>query len=361
MKVIALLFALAAACHAADVTLGFVRFYKTGATNPTIGYLRLNKAGATFTASGTLTDLTANTMYYAYVHNWGDLSSSDATAHGGCFVASEIFSFTTDGAGAFTFAATAVGGSIDLTGATSIIGRGISIRSSQSCTGAAVAQGVVGIDAPQAGDVNVANIASGAVTAFAKVFVNGNPGNTAYANLAGEVWFTALPAGSGRKALAGTDATVIVYTKITGLTGTHGIHTHYFADSSNLVNLTSAGGHFNPASVTHGYPENPTHHVGDMGNFTVNTAGDGIQDMVLDQMSLGGTNNIVGRMIIVHQLSDNGVDPTTGAAGGRWGYGVIGLSNRKAPNNNLGAASHTVGGSAVAFILAAIMLVRALL
>jgi len=361
MKVIALLFALAVVCNSADVMLGFVRFHATGATPTTNGYLRLVKTAGAFTASGTLSGFTLNTMYWFYAHTYGDMTSSDASAHGGCLVSAELFSATADGAGMITLSSQAIAGAVDLTGASSLLGRGISIRSSQSCSGAAVAQGVVGYDTAGAGDSNVANVAATPtpVSVYARIFPNGNP-TQAFANLAGDVFLTPLPSGSGRVAVNGQPATVLVYTRVTGISGDHGIHAHLSCDTSFFNNLTSTQLHFNPAGNVHGYPQQTIRHVGDMGNFTADAQNVGVQSFHLDMQTIGGTNNIVGRCIIIHATFDNGADPV-GNAGGRWGYGVLGLSNRKAPNNDLGAASTTVGGSAVAFILAAAMAVRALL
>jgi len=108
--------------------------------------------------------------------------------------------------------------------------------------------------------------------------------------------------------------------------GDHGIHIHQYGDCS-APDGTSAGGHFNPAAVAHGGPEDAVHHMGDLGNLT---AGDDGHGMMMDQffqgISLTGANGIIGRTVIIQSGADDLISEPTGAAGRRLACGVIGIA-----------------------------------
>lgn len=120
---------------------------------------------------------------------------------------------------------------------------------------------------------------------------------------------------------------VKVEAHVDGLTpGDHGFHIHYYGDCT-APDGTSAGGHFNPAGVTHGGPEDAVHHVGDLGNLT---AGDNGHGMMMDQffkgVSLTGANGIIGRAVIIQSGADDLTSQPAGAAGRRLACGVIGIA-----------------------------------
>lgn len=119
--------------------------------------------------------------------------------------------------------------------------------------------------------------------------------------------------------------------EISGLTpGQHGFHIHEFGDNTN--GCTSAGPHFNPDGKEHGAPNASVRHVGDLGN--VEAGADGVAKInITDKLiALAGTNNIIGRTVVVHaDIDDFGVgghelSKSTGNAGARLGCGVIGLT-----------------------------------
>ena len=123
---------------------------------------------------------------------------------------------------------------------------------------------------------------------------------------------------------------VKVEAHVDGLTpGDHGFHIHQYGDCG-APDGSSAGGHFNPAGVEHGSPQDNVHHVGDLGNLTA--LGDG-HGMLVDQffsgLSLSGPGGIIGRAIIIHAGADDFTSQPTGAAGSRVACGVIGIAKAR--------------------------------
>ncbi len=121
--------------------------------------------------------------------------------------------------------------------------------------------------------------------------------------------------------------TVSVHAKISGLApGEHGFHVHEIGDCS-APDAKSAGGHFNPASTDHGHPKGETHHAGDLGNITANA--EGVAELSIDlptsylSLADGAANNITGRAVVVHGGTDDLKSQPSGAAGPRFGCGVI--------------------------------------
>jgi Cu-Zn family superoxide dismutase len=116
---------------------------------------------------------------------------------------------------------------------------------------------------------------------------------------------------------------VQVIAHITGLPANseHGFHVHEKGDCS-APDGTSAGGHFNPMSEPHGHGMH--RHVGDMPNLVADANGVANLSVELDLMTLReGSNNIIGRGIIVHASPDDYASQPTGNAGGRIACGVI--------------------------------------
>ena len=107
--------------------------------------------------------------------------------------------------------------------------------------------------------------------------------------------------------------------------GKHGFHIHEYGDCS-AHDGTSAGGHFNPTNQKHGCPDNPEHHVGDLGNIEADNNGHAHLDVVNKDVKFSGKNNIIGRAIIVHADPDDCVSQPVGNAGARVGCGVIGIA-----------------------------------
>jgi len=104
--------------------------------------------------------------------------------------------------------------------------------------------------------------------------------------------------------------------------GKHGIHVHEFGDCSSKDG-SSAGGHFNPHSKSHGGPDDADRHSGDMGNIDVDANGKGRLEYVDKTITLNGTGSVIGKSVIVHANEDDLKTQPTGNAGGRLACGVI--------------------------------------
>jgi len=143
---------------------------------------------------------------------------------------------------------------------------------------------------------------------------------------------------SGSLTFTQTKDGVRVQGTISGLTpnSKHGFHIHQFADVS-AANGTATGGHYNPADIDHSLPVTETHddhehtstggHAGDLGNLEANDQGVAEYDVTFSNLTIAGSNAILGRSIIVHAGEDDGQTQPTGNAGPRIAQGVIGIAN----------------------------------
>ncbi|XP_042451277.1 superoxide dismutase [Cu-Zn], chloroplastic-like [Zingiber officinale] len=127
------------------------------------------------------------------------------------------------------------------------------------------------------------------------------------------------------------DGPTTVTVRVSGLTpGLHGFHLHEYGDTTN--GCISTGAHFNPKNLTHGAPEDEVRHAGDLGNIVANSEGVAEATIIDNQIPLSGSNSVVGRAFVVHELEDDlgkgghELSLTTGNAGGRLACGVVGLT-----------------------------------
>ncbi len=105
--------------------------------------------------------------------------------------------------------------------------------------------------------------------------------------------------------------------------GPHGFHIHEVGDCS-AADFTSAGGHFNPADVPHGGPDDMERHAGDLGNIEIGEDGTGHLTMSSELLTVAeGPVSVVGRAVVLHETADDLVSQPTGAAGARLACGVI--------------------------------------
>jgi Cu-Zn family superoxide dismutase len=138
---------------------------------------------------------------------------------------------------------------------------------------------------------------------------------------------TAGSATTGSVRFKQQDGQLQIDADIAGLApGVHGFHIHEKGDCS-APDGTSAGGHFNPGSMQHGGPQNPSHHGGDFGNITADASGKASLHLSVptSQISLdsGAANSIIGRGVIVHADADDFVTQPTGNSGKRLACGVV--------------------------------------
>lgn len=117
---------------------------------------------------------------------------------------------------------------------------------------------------------------------------------------------------------------VTVVAKVSGLSpGAHGFHVHEKGDCSSADGM-SAGGHFNPTGKPHGDPNAPDHHAGDMPMLVADASGNASLTADLSPMTVGGgTTDIIGKAVIVHNDPDDYKTQPTGNSGARVACGVI--------------------------------------
>lgn len=104
--------------------------------------------------------------------------------------------------------------------------------------------------------------------------------------------------------------------------GPHGFHIHEKGDCS-APDFSSAGGHFNPTQKPHGGIDASEKHGGDMGNIIADAKGKATLSLELSGLTMGGTDGILGKAVIVHENADDFKTQPTGNAGGRIACGVI--------------------------------------
>jgi Cu-Zn family superoxide dismutase len=73
---------------------------------------------------------------------------------------------------------------------------------------------------------------------------------------------------------------------------------------------SSAGGHFNPTNMEHGFHNPNGHHAGDLPNLIVNPAGVGHLSKTVDYLDLAALFDADGTALVLHQNED---DLTTNA------------------------------------------------
>lgn len=132
---------------------------------------------------------------------------------------------------------------------------------------------------------------------------------------------------SGNVVFTEEDGEVSMTAIISGLAeGEHAIHIHEKGDCS-ASDGKSAGGHWNPTSEDHGEWGNAEgYHKGDIGNFKVDSNGNGTVNFSTDEWCIGcgdEKKDIVGKAVIVHDGVDDYTSQPSGAAGTRVGCGVI--------------------------------------
>jgi Cu-Zn family superoxide dismutase len=105
--------------------------------------------------------------------------------------------------------------------------------------------------------------------------------------------------------------------------GSHGLHLHEKGDCS-AADASSAGAHFNAAGNPHAGPADKARHNGDLGNIEVGADGNGHLEITSDLLTVKpGPNSVVGKSVVFHEKADDLKTQPSGAAGGRFGCGVV--------------------------------------
>ena len=127
----------------------------------------------------------------------------------------------------------------------------------------------------------------------------------------------------GSATFTSENGAVRIEATVSGLApGMHGIHIHENGDCS-APDASSAGGHFNPDSSSHGGPDAPERHVGDLGNLEAGPDSTAQYSRVDNVISLSGPNSIVGKALVIHSGEDDLTSQPSGNAGDRVACGVI--------------------------------------
>jgi len=103
----------------------------------------------------------------------------------------------------------------------------------------------------------------------------------------------------------------------------HGFHVHEKGDCS-APDATSAGGHFNPDTKSHGMPGSGSNHAGDMPNIKADASGNAVYTAKLSGFAVNnGPNGILGRSVVVHRDPDDYKSQPAGNSGPRVACGLI--------------------------------------
>lgn len=139
---------------------------------------------------------------------------------------------------------------------------------------------------------------------------------------------------SGKLVLTPVSGGVRLVGEVGGLpdSGRAGFHVHERGDCSS-ADGSSAGAHFNPTGQPHGNAKTGAHHAGDLDNLIADLEGVARVDVVLRDVTLGGTpsTDIVGRALLVHAAPDDYRTQPAGNAGARVACGVIRITRQQPP------------------------------
>lgn len=144
----------------------------------------------------------------------------------------------------------------------------------------------------------------------------------------------------GMATFSESNGTVTVSVTVEGLEpGERGIHIHEMGicDPTGEEPFSSAGSHYNPNAGTHGAPDDPMSHAGDLGNITIGEDGSGSFEIVTDRFTLSeGPESLFdtdGSALLIHEMTDDLETDPTGLSGARVACGVV-----AEPTDEAGAA-----------------------
>jgi Cu-Zn family superoxide dismutase len=102
-----------------------------------------------------------------------------------------------------------------------------------------------------------------------------------------------------------------------------GFHVHEKGDCS-AADATSAGGHFNPDSKSHGMPGSGSNHAGDMPNIKSDANGNAVYSAKISGFTVNsGPAGILGKSVVVHRDPDDYKSQPAGNSGPRIACGLI--------------------------------------
>ncbi|MDR7124271.1 superoxide dismutase family protein [Pseudotabrizicola sp. 4114] len=131
---------------------------------------------------------------------------------------------------------------------------------------------------------------------------------------------------TGKAHLTGTPSGVLIGVEVNGLPPARWVafHVHETGSCDHTGQHESAGGHFNPSNVEHGFLSETGPHAGDMQNIWVDDAGTARAEVFNPFVLLAeGENSILGRALMIHAEPDDHKTQPSGAAGERLACAVI--------------------------------------
>ena len=131
---------------------------------------------------------------------------------------------------------------------------------------------------------------------------------------------------TGSAELTGTPGGVLIALDVEGLPAGQWVafHVHETGSCDHETDHESAGGHFNPGDVEHGYLTETGPHAGDMPNQHVDESGRLQAEVFNTLVTLDeGEAGIVGRALMIHADGDDYMSQPSGDAGDRLACAVI--------------------------------------
>ena len=164
----------------------------------------------------------------------------------------------------------------------------------------------------------IATSALALMFAASPVYAQGQTASATYIDVEGQE--------IGEATLAHTPNGVVVEIDVEGLPAEQwvAVHVHENGECDPEGGFDSAGGHFNPADVDHGYYSETGPHAGDMPNQYVAADGTLKAHVMNPHVVLGGAqDNMTGRALMIHAGADDYESQPSGDAGDRLACAVI--------------------------------------